>query len=97
MTLRYVVRAVTDAADMRALEDVQVAAWGYADREVLPGTMFRISAASGGVVVAAYPEGPARRSGWRTASLPCGTGGRGTTRTCWPCTPTGAGAARPSP
>jgi len=57
LTLRYVVRAVTDAADMRALEDVQVAAWGYADREVLPGTMFRISAASGGVVVAAYPEG----------------------------------------
>ncbi|THF83657.1 acyl-CoA acyltransferase [Deinococcus sp. KSM4-11] len=40
---------------MRALEDVQVAAWGYADREVLPGTMFRISAATGGIVLAAYP------------------------------------------
>ena len=40
---------------MKALEDVQVAAWGYADREVLPGTMLRISAATGGVVLAAYP------------------------------------------
>ncbi|WP_424952400.1 acyl-CoA acyltransferase [Deinococcus sp.] len=41
---------------MRKLEDVQVAAWGYADREVLPGTMFRISAAMGGVVLGAYPD-----------------------------------------
>ena len=40
---------------MRALEDVQIAAWGYPDREVLPGTMLRISAATGGVVLAAYP------------------------------------------
>jgi predicted GNAT superfamily acetyltransferase len=46
---------VTEAHQMKALEDVQVAAWGYADREVLPGTMFRISAATGGVVLAAYP------------------------------------------
>ena len=57
MTRPYTIRAVTEAAGMRALEDVQVAAWGYADREVLPGTMFRISAATGGVVLAAYPEG----------------------------------------
>lgn len=57
MTRPYTVRAVTEANEMRALEDVQVAAWGYADREVLPGTMFRISAATGGVVLAAYPEG----------------------------------------
>ncbi|MFC4455821.1 acyl-CoA acyltransferase [Deinococcus sonorensis] len=42
---------------MRALEDVQVAAWGYSDREVLPASMFRISAATGGVVLAAYPVG----------------------------------------
>ncbi|WP_309571325.1 acyl-CoA acyltransferase [Deinococcus sp.] len=40
---------------MRALEDVQVAAWGYPDRELLPGSMFRISAATGGIVLAAYP------------------------------------------
>ncbi|MFC5849855.1 acyl-CoA acyltransferase [Deinococcus petrolearius] len=42
---------------MRALEDVQVAAWGYPDREVLPGTMFRIGAATGAVVLAAYLAG----------------------------------------
>ncbi len=52
----YTDRAVTEAGEMRALEDEQVAAWGYADREVLPGTMLRISAATGGVVLAAYPE-----------------------------------------
>lgn len=40
---------------MRPLEDVQVAAWGYAEREVLPGTMLRISAATGGLVLGAYP------------------------------------------
>ena len=40
---------------MRRLEDVQIAAWGYPEREVLPGTMLRISAATGGVVLAAYP------------------------------------------
>ncbi|GHF38776.1 putative GNAT superfamily acetyltransferase [Deinococcus metalli] len=51
----FVIRDVTDPWDLRALEDVQVDAWGYPDREVLPGTMFRISAATGGVVLAAYP------------------------------------------
>lgn len=51
----FVVRDVTDPWAMRALEDVQVAAWGYADREVLPGTMFRIGAVTGAVVLAAYP------------------------------------------
>ncbi|WP_216325955.1 acyl-CoA acyltransferase [Deinococcus aestuarii] len=40
---------------MRALEDVQVRAWGYADREVLPATMLRIGAHTGAVVLAAYP------------------------------------------
>ncbi|WP_051935575.1 acyl-CoA acyltransferase [Deinococcus sp. YIM 77859] len=40
---------------MRALEDVQVQAWGYSDREVLPATMFRIGAHTGAVVLAAYP------------------------------------------
>ncbi|WP_295820990.1 acyl-CoA acyltransferase [uncultured Deinococcus sp.] len=55
MTAPYVIRDVADPWAMRALEDVQVAAWGYADREVLPGTMFRISAATGGIVLGAYP------------------------------------------
>ncbi|MFC0619632.1 acyl-CoA acyltransferase [Deinococcus budaensis] len=40
---------------MRPLEDVQVRAWGYPDREVLPATMFRIGAQTGAVVLAAYP------------------------------------------
>lgn len=57
MTRSYVIRDVTDPAALRALEDVQVSAWGYADREVLPGTMLRISAVTGGVVLGAYPEG----------------------------------------
>lgn len=57
MTVRpYRVRLVTQAREMRRLEDVQVAAWGFADREVLPGTMLRISAATGGLVLGAYPE-----------------------------------------
>lgn len=56
MTRPYSIRAVTQAREMTALEDVQIAAWGSADREVLPGTMFRISAATGGVVLAAYPQ-----------------------------------------
>lgn len=52
----FVVRDVTDPWAMRALEAVQVAAWGYADREVLPATMFRIGAHTGAVVLGAYPE-----------------------------------------
>lgn len=50
-----VIRDVTDPWALRALEDVQVAAWGYADREVTPGTLLRISAATGGIVLGAYP------------------------------------------
>jgi predicted GNAT superfamily acetyltransferase len=53
----YTIRLLTQAHQMKALEDVQVAAWGYAEREVLPGTMLRISAATGGIVLGAYPEG----------------------------------------
>ncbi|WP_412026717.1 acyl-CoA acyltransferase [Deinococcus yunweiensis] len=56
MSVPYVIHDVTDPWAMRALEDVQVAAWGYPDREVLPGTMFRISAATGGIVLGAYPS-----------------------------------------
>ncbi|WP_414657603.1 acyl-CoA acyltransferase [Deinococcus sp. VB343] len=53
----YVIRDVTDPLALRELEDVQATAWGYSDRELLPRTMFRISGALGGVVLAAYPEG----------------------------------------
>ena len=41
----FAIRDVSDPWAFRALEEVQVAAWGYADREVTPGTMLRISAA----------------------------------------------------
>lgn len=57
MSRAFVVRAVTEAREMPALEDVQILAWGNTDRDVVPGTMFRISAATGGVVLAAYPHG----------------------------------------
>lgn len=53
----YVIRDVTDPWELRALEDVQVAAWGSPDRDVLPGTMLRISGATGGVVLGAYRAG----------------------------------------
>lgn len=52
--LSYQVRDVTDPWALRALEDVQVAAWGYSDREVTPGTLLRISCVTGGIVLGAY-------------------------------------------
>jgi predicted GNAT superfamily acetyltransferase len=55
VTRPYVIRDVTHPAEMAALEEVQMAAWGMGEREVVPGTLFRISAATGGVVLAAYP------------------------------------------
>lgn len=51
----FVIREVVDPWAFRALEGVQVAAWGYADREVTPGTLFRISSVTGGIVLGAYP------------------------------------------
>ncbi|MFC4639867.1 GNAT family N-acetyltransferase [Deinococcus hohokamensis] len=57
----FVIRDVTDPWAFRALEDVQVAAWGYQDREVTPGTMLRISAVTGGIVLGAYPAGGAEQ------------------------------------
>ena len=55
MNRPFFIRDVTDPADMHALEDVQIAAWGYPEREVVPASLFRISAAVGGVVLGAYP------------------------------------------
>ncbi|MFT2722066.1 acyl-CoA acyltransferase [Deinococcus sp. A31D244] len=57
-TRPFVIREVTDPWAFRELERVQVNAWGYADREVLPGTMFRISAVTGGIVLGAYASLP---------------------------------------
>ena len=50
----YAIREVTDPWAFRALERVQVSAWGYQDREVTPGTLFRISAVTGGIVLGGY-------------------------------------------
>jgi predicted GNAT superfamily acetyltransferase len=55
----FVIRDVGDPWELRALEDVQVGAWGYADREVLPATMLRIGAHTGAIVLGAYPVGTA--------------------------------------
>lgn len=52
----YVIRDVTDPWKMRELEDVQAFGFGYGDRELLPATMFRISAVTGGILLAAYPS-----------------------------------------
>lgn len=53
----FVIQDVTDPWELRALEDVQVQAWGYSDREVLPATMLRIGAHTGAIVLGAYPNG----------------------------------------
>jgi predicted GNAT superfamily acetyltransferase len=45
----YEIRDLEQAADMAALEDLQIGAWGFPEREVLPSSMFKISAHSGGV------------------------------------------------
>ncbi len=53
----FVIRDVTDPWRMRDLEELQATCFGYADRELLPGTMLRISAVTGGVLLGAYPAG----------------------------------------
>jgi predicted GNAT superfamily acetyltransferase len=55
--VNYTIRDLENAFDMDALEDIQKAAWNYGDREVMPGSMLSVSAHSGGIVAAAYPEG----------------------------------------
>ncbi len=56
-TVNYVIRDLTQATDIEALELIQARAWGYADRDIVPGAMMVVTAHSGGVVAAAYPEG----------------------------------------
>ena len=53
----YTIRDLTTATQMETLEGIQERAWGYGDREILPGAMFVVSAHSGGVVAAAFAPG----------------------------------------
>jgi predicted GNAT superfamily acetyltransferase len=55
--VNYVIRDLTQATDIAALELIQARSWGYADRDIVPGAMMVVTAHSGGVVAAAYPEG----------------------------------------
>ncbi len=55
--MNYVIRDLTLAAEIATLEEVQARSWGYADRDIVPGAMMVVTAHSGGVVAAAYPEG----------------------------------------
>lgn len=53
----FVIRDVTDPWKMRELEPLQNMGFGYGDLDVLPATMLRISAVTGGTVLGAYPAG----------------------------------------
>jgi predicted GNAT superfamily acetyltransferase len=55
--VNYVIRDLTQATEIEALEQIQARAWGYADRDIVPGAMMVVTAHSGGVVAAAYLEG----------------------------------------
>jgi predicted GNAT superfamily acetyltransferase len=55
--VNYAIRDLKLATDIEALEDIQARSWGYGDREIVPGAMMVVTAHSGGVVAAAYPEG----------------------------------------
>ena len=54
-TSQFVIRDVTDPWRMKELEPLQNMGFGYGDLDVLPATMLRISAVTGGTVLAAYP------------------------------------------
>ena len=51
----FIIRDVTDPWRMKELEPLQNMGFGYGDLDVLPATMLRISAVTGGTVLAAYP------------------------------------------
>jgi predicted GNAT superfamily acetyltransferase len=55
--VNYEIRDLERATDIAPLEDVQLAAWGFSEREVVPGSMMVVHAHSGGIVAGAYPEG----------------------------------------
>jgi predicted GNAT superfamily acetyltransferase len=50
----YHIKDLTDPFEMDALEDVQLAAWGYQERDITPGSLFTVHSHLGGVVCAAY-------------------------------------------
>lgn len=56
-TKQFVIRDVNDPWRMKELEPLQHMGFGYGDLDVLPATMLRISAVTGGTVLAAYPQG----------------------------------------
>jgi predicted GNAT superfamily acetyltransferase len=56
-TVNYVIRDLLQATEIEALELIQARAWGYADRDIVPGAMMVVTAHSGGVVAAAYVAG----------------------------------------
>ena len=53
----YVLRDLHDPLEIEALEDIQQHAWNVSDRAITPGNMLVASVHSGGIIVAAYPEG----------------------------------------
>ena len=62
--MNYEIRDLERAAEMALLEDVQLASWGFSEREVVPGSMLVVHAHSGGIVAAAYPEGSGDPAGF---------------------------------
>ncbi len=54
MTPEYLIKDLTDPFEMAVLEDVQLAAWGFEERDITPGSLFAVHAHLGGVVCAAY-------------------------------------------
>jgi predicted GNAT superfamily acetyltransferase len=54
VTPGYHIKDLTNAFEMSALEDVQLAAWGFEERDITPGSLFAVHAHLGGVVCAAY-------------------------------------------
>jgi predicted GNAT superfamily acetyltransferase len=71
----YELRDITNPNELELLEEVQKAAWGYDDREVTPGSLMVASIHSGGIVVAAFPQGSSAPVGF-AFGFPAVRGGR---------------------
>ena len=52
----YTLRDLENPFEIEALERVQHSAFGYADRDITPGSLLTVHSHMGGIVVAAYPE-----------------------------------------
>ena len=57
--LRYSLRDLENPFEIAALERVQHSAFGYADRDITPGSVMTVHSYMGGIVVAAYAQGDA--------------------------------------